>query len=335
MALALREEGAGDPAGAERHLLHATALDATFAPRWALINFYMRQGRSDEFWRESADAVRRYEADLSALFRLAIAEGGVAPAWARLQPRRPAAQRQFLDLLLAGQDFPSSGLIAAGDAAAALAGHGRAKDRDQLLSYCERVLLEGKVTGPAVKVWNAMADAGLHRLGTLDVAAGRVLTNGDFRERPAGSGFDWRIPEVPGSSAHRAGGGGLAMEITAIESGETALLRQVLPLAAGERYRVRTRFRKVRGDAAGGLRWRVGSQVSGLFTEWADRDGVVEGSWDFGAAGGGPAVLELWLAREAGRGAPVGSIVIEEVRAEAAGGVAAQEAAESTAAKRR
>ncbi|MEZ5402136.1 MAG: hypothetical protein R2729_20855 [Bryobacteraceae bacterium] len=304
IALGLERETAGDNAAAERHLLRAASLDATFAPSWSLMNFYFRRGRSGDFWKWAAKGVRLTEGDVTGVYRLAVAEGGADAAWNRLAPFRPDAQRQFVDLALQLDPAPTAG-YSAGEA---LARAGRAKDREALLSLCERAIAAG-YPARATGVWNAMAAAGLHRLGMLDPESGRVLTNGGFREAPSGTGFDWRLPDRRGASLHPSASG-LSIELTGMESGPAVLLRQVLPAIPGARYRLEGRFRAVRGSAAEGLWWRAGG------VEWE----LGEGPREFAAPGpGSPTVVELILRRKQGRPNPEGAIVLESVTVESAG----------------
>src|SRR5690242_6223918 len=48
--LGLAAEGRGDVVLAERTLLDAFAVDHQFETRWTLANFYLRQGRANDFW---------------------------------------------------------------------------------------------------------------------------------------------------------------------------------------------------------------------------------------------------------------------------------------------
>ncbi|MEZ5354556.1 MAG: hypothetical protein R2762_18140 [Bryobacteraceae bacterium] len=299
IALALSEEAAGDAAAAEKHFLHAVTLDATFAPRWALINFYLRQERKADFWKWSADGVRLFEGDLTGVYRLAIAEGGAGQAWIRLQPKRPAALRQFLNLTLTLSDLPPSG------AAAALAGHGRDSDRAQLLSYCERALKVGQVDA-AVLVWNAMASRGLHPLGRLDPIRGPILSNGAFRHRPSGAGFDWRLPAASAGSIHLSARG-LAIELSGRQEDRVVLLRQILPVCSAVRYRLSAKVIPGNGAVLEGLYWRIGPQASPRLSK-------SQAPWEFVPLPPGQAtVLELVAERESGRPRPEGSLAIEQV----------------------
>jgi hypothetical protein len=68
--MALEAERRGDLAGARRHLEEAARRDATFLPRWTLINFLMRHGQSHDVLSRAAPAAAIYEGDLSGLFDL-------------------------------------------------------------------------------------------------------------------------------------------------------------------------------------------------------------------------------------------------------------------------
>lgn len=71
--LALALELNGDTAGAEQQLLRAAARSNKYDPRWALANFYFRQGSQADFRRWTREALAMSYGDPAPLFDLAWA----------------------------------------------------------------------------------------------------------------------------------------------------------------------------------------------------------------------------------------------------------------------
>jgi hypothetical protein len=290
IALALHQELNGDPA-AERSLLKAAEVDRSYAPCWALANYYARAGRSGDFWRWAQRGVALYEGDLTALYRLALAvDPNLSAIWRSLAPRRPAAQRQFLNLSLALADYPAAAI-----AGVALAGHRQARDGPLLAGLCDRAI-ESRSLQTAITVWNAMVQSGLLPYRPLDPPSGEVLTNGDFRYAPIGAGFDWRILSGDGFTI-RPIGKGISIVLQGTQPDPVPLLRQVLPVITGAAYEFSVRLS---GDLPpDSLHWRINGQA-------------IEPGRPFPVTGD-LAVLELIAARAKGYVRPRGRAILHQV----------------------
>ena len=68
---AFRAEVEGNFDAAVKHLTQAADVDRTFAPRWALANFYLRRGQTEEFWVWIGKSLEMAPPDPEAVFQLA------------------------------------------------------------------------------------------------------------------------------------------------------------------------------------------------------------------------------------------------------------------------
>jgi hypothetical protein len=251
IALGLRREADGDLASAERCLLEAARVDATYQPRWTLAGHYFRRGHGEKFWTWAERAAARAHGDPTPLFRLCSQTGG--------DPSRPlemvaAAGRPllaaYLDYLMRRNELDAA-YAAAGKLAEGGCGDGATS---RLIWLCERLMASGQVPR-GVTVWNALAEAGCIPHAGLKPEQGRSLTNPDFQFPPAG-GFDWHMPVVEGIAASRRPEGlRLVFSGEQPESGE--ILAQSVPLVQGRRCRFEFVSRAEGARQPTGLAWRI------------------------------------------------------------------------------
>jgi hypothetical protein len=261
--LGVRAEMRGDTAGAERRLLDAARVDRTYAPRWALANFYFRRNDAGRFWLWAARAAKMSYGDTGPLFRLMWDLGG--PEANRHIPPRPDLERQYLAFLL------STGRLDDAPAGAApLLARRAPEDRPPLLAYCDRLIAAGRAA-QAASVWNA-----LEPREAFGARAG--LVNGAFRTPPASRGFDWRLPSIPGVAA-ALDRGALRIEYTGDQPERCEALYQYLLLTPGRAYTLRWEYRTAGIAPDTGLRWRVLDGPAVL----AESSGLSSGEWTAGA----------------------------------------------------
>ncbi len=244
--LAQQAESANHPAEAERLYLEASKVDQTFAPRWALANFYFRRQQADDFWRWLRLAAERSYGDRTALFRLAwhFTEDSQQILRQSILPT-PEFLGLYLDFLRTEAKWE-----AAVEAASELAPLARPPEKAKLLDLCESLLLAGRGDA-AVRIWNLWDPA-----QRLDVAAGQSLANGDLAREPLGKGFDLRFPWRAGVT-HRWSAQARQIRITldGREQERTELLEQFAPVVPGAAYVYEFQYRLERIPAHSGIRW--------------------------------------------------------------------------------
>lgn len=212
LELALQAEMHGDIAAARRHLDEALRRDATFAPRWAMINFLMRRGDMNGVIERAAPAAAIYEGDLTALFDLCL-RTGVSPQqiYRTIVPNRPKAQREYLDLLIRRR-LSLDGV----PAALRLADLARPADRDLLLNFCEQLLSAGEGS-KAAQLWKA-----LPRFGST-----------------GGKCLDWRRQTVDGVTVIEANETVVRLELNGRQPEAAVVLKRAAVVEPGRRYHLR------------------------------------------------------------------------------------------------
>ena len=103
--LGLLSEAGDDLPGAEKALLRAGSVDATFLPSWSLANFYFRRENPARFWFWVQKAAQMDPGDATPLFRLAwYVSPNAEEIASRLQIKGPVLAGQFLNFLMAQGD---------------------------------------------------------------------------------------------------------------------------------------------------------------------------------------------------------------------------------------
>lgn len=272
--LGIRKEAQGETGKAEQCLLEAARADRMFEPRWALANFYFRRGEAEKFWEWARRAGEMVYGDARPLFRLCwemTPDAGLILE--RVVPPRAVTLRQYLGFLISENHLEGAETVAE-----RLARRGDPSEAGVLLDYCNRLLDMGWVE-PAVRTWNRMTSGGVIAGERLAPEEGASLTNGGFRRRPLGRGFDWHLPAIAGVSVTWEGReGAVRVGFSGEQPEQSELLWQWAPVVAAGRYRLRFEYRTEGIAAPSGLAWRVSEARTR--TELApDTPGLAAGDW--------------------------------------------------------
>ncbi|MEO7649267.1 MAG: hypothetical protein ABIZ80_02285 [Bryobacteraceae bacterium] len=313
LELAIRKESEGDFAGAEANLLDAAAADRTWAPRWALANYFLRRSNLAGFWQwiRLAAAVPYSDPDL--IFPLCWrVSDNAAEILERAIPPVAEIRKRYLAYLLA-----ESRLSGAESLVSEFLSDATDSDRDLLLRYCDR-MLEEKRADTAVRVWNAMAGRGVLPYPALAASAGMSLTNGDLSSEPLSRGFDWRIAEVGEiSSAYFGARRELRIAFSGRQPESCEVLRQYLPVEPGKQYTLRIRYRTERLTGKTGLHWRaynaLGGELPGESALPASEDGTEAALSFLPPAGCSLAILKLNYGRPLGSTRAEGDLVLRNM----------------------
>ncbi len=312
--LGLRAEAAADLAAAERYLLEAARVDATWLPRWTLANFYFRRGDPARFWKSAAEAGRMAHGDSRALYELCwMVEPDPRKILETVVADRAEPAAWFYHFLLAHRQ-----LEAAAEALDRLGRYGRPQDRPETAAYCD-IALEAGRHDLAVTAWNR---AIARRL--LPYAPLGLITNGNFAVAPLGRGFDWRLPAVEGVTHERLPRrlrivlGRSRPERCDLLWQYLALPDAALPDAAlpDAPHRLTYVYDADSPAAGSGLRWEVRSGGAVMASEPLSRGEGRREYFQFRAAG--LARLVLVYEREPGRSRWEGAVTLREVSAAAA-----------------
>lgn len=261
--LSVHAETRGDQAGAEQALRQAAAHDIGREPRWALANYYFRQGDQTRFvdWVNSYRSVTHDREE--SLFRMVSEIAPDAQSWTQQMPNLRC------DELKTAVDV----LKTEGRSADTLVDRMSATCRDtgstEALSKLVSDLLMKDQAARAGEIWQGM---GGH--------AG--LANGDFAQAVTGEGFDWRINKTPEVEERADGGKGLEFALGDDVSDGTVLMFQPVLLDGGRRYRV-TMEAKADGSNLEPFRWELVELSTGrhLTTELDGENLSGQPTWEF------------------------------------------------------
>jgi tetratricopeptide (TPR) repeat protein len=241
--LGLAAEIRGDTVTAERWLLEAANVDRQFETRWALANFYFRQGRADDFWKWVRSALEISYGDRRLAFDLCSRmSNDDREILARAIPERREVVAGYLSYLIDKRQV----MALAPAATKLIAYHGR-EDLPLLYAATDALIYGGKFQ-EASELWQ--------QLGYPPPSG---VSNSEFATPPIGHGFDWRIVDQPGvthtaldsPSGHRIRLGGRQPE-------SSELLRQVVGgLKAGATYALHWEARTQGFPSRTGLEWRI------------------------------------------------------------------------------
>jgi tetratricopeptide (TPR) repeat protein len=309
--LGLDMEMRGNHARAERCLLQAARVDKTYAPRWALANFYFRADNPREFWPWLREAARMSYGDARPLAGLAWNLAEDAPEGLDALGGRAPVLAAYASLLLdKGRTRPAEA------AANRLIERGGREALGWLLVDCDRFLEAGQ-PGAALRLWNRMAEAKLIAVPKLNPERGPWLTNADFASEPLSRGFDWRMQRVTGvESVRLPGTDGLRIRFSGEQPEDCMLLLQRFPVAPGRSWRLIFEYRTAGTSPRTGLRWRT------LGAEWQAPASETwrEAAFQFKAPPAASVLpLVLAYARMPGTVRMAGSFWLRRVRLEPAG----------------
>jgi hypothetical protein len=229
--LGLAAEQRGDLAAAERALRDAYAVDHQFETRWTLANFYLRQGRANEFWQWIRSALDVSYGDRRAAFELSWNMSSDAQEILdRCIPDREEVAADYLTYLIDHQRT---------DAVARAAR--RVHNPDLLLAATD-ILLEGSRYEDAVAVWRLAGRSGPEG-----------ITGPNFEAPQTGHGFDWRRIRSEGVQHPFPG----RIQLSGDQAESVELLRQYVGgLHPGTMYQVQWKF----SVEVPGLEWRMNGQ---------------------------------------------------------------------------
>jgi hypothetical protein len=236
IGLSVQAEMRGDPATAENLLHQAAAHDIGREPRWALANFYFRQGDQQQFleWANSYRAVTHDREE--GLFRMVAASVPDAHELNQALPHLGCDEMgTAVDVMRAAQQ-PADELIQSMSNTCK-----DATSRATLSAMVSDFILEDKPQR-AAEIW-----AGMGQRSTL--------ANADFHSPITGQGFDWRINKSPDVS-FRQQGSGVDFDLHDGVADGTVLMFQPVILVPGAHYRLAM---NTHGDesVAGAFRWEL------------------------------------------------------------------------------
>lgn len=257
--LGLLSEAGDDLAGAERALLQAASVDATFLPSWSLANFYFRRENTANFWHWAQKAAQMDPEDPAPLFRLAwYVSPNAGEVTSRLQIKRPLIAVQFVNFLMAQGD-PA----AVTEAASRLLTANRDGNTQALLGVCDW-LIANKRPDLALPLWNGLAARGQITYNPVTADSADAVTNGGFSKSPISRGFDWRLYTVEGvSSFLNVSPNALGFEFSGDEPDSFLLMDQRAPVHGDKNYALAVNY-TTNGIAPGsGLVWSMADDRSG------------------------------------------------------------------------
>ena len=250
IALAIRAESAGDLSRAEKLYLHAADVDRTYAPRWALMNFYFRRQDSQKFWLWAKRAFEMGYEDQRAAFRFCWLMTDDPLVVERALPRNKEIRRGYLDFLIDTKRFQ---YLAPLDRQ--VAEEADATDLPWLIRYCERTAVPNSRS--AVDVWNILCRKGLEPFRPLSPEKGEIVTNGDFGIDPIERGFDWRIPIINGVQVAPRADRGMSVQLNGNQPEDCVTLIEIIPLSPGTKYLMSYEYTSDSAAPHSGLSWEV------------------------------------------------------------------------------
>ena len=297
----------GDYPAAERYYLKAASVDRKFAPRWALMNFYLRRHEEGPFWQWAEQAMKMAYGDSSEVFRLCWLMTDDKASIARKIPQSDYLRLEYLRFLMS-----DGHLDAAVPVAQDAAERATPSDVKLLLAFCDSAMTTNP--GAAMRVWNVLSRRKL-LISTngpfvpLDPDAGTIVTNGAFATAPIGMGFDWHLPNSDGVSVGMSGGSGVSVELTGEQPQAVTVLNQWIPVEEGRSYRIDYRYSAdadgpLAAQQASGLAWEIENPLTGSLLARGEnlKSGVngAAGHVDFSAGELSLAMLSLRYERTPG-----------------------------------
>ena len=259
--LALQYEADGDIDQAEKLMLQAYNIDHTYLPRWSLANFYFRRDNMKEFWAWARSAAAMPPENIAPLFQLCWhATTDADKITAELLNDKPELLRQYLPFLLRKDQVNAITVVAPrlvnfGDSAAPT-------DRN-LAFWALARLIEINDAPAANALWHTLVEH--HWV----VADNTIPNNPEFAREPAGTGFDWSLPEYPGLHSW-PGSSGLEAEFTGDEPEYAIITEQFVTLAAGS-YNLAYSYHTTDIAPGTGIKWQViDAKSAAVLAESAD-----------------------------------------------------------------
>jgi tetratricopeptide (TPR) repeat protein len=250
--LAARAEMEGRVGESEQDLLRAFEVDRQFEPRWALANFYFRQGNPQRSLDWARKTLEFGGGDLTSVFQLCwTVSGNGGEILDKAIPHRAEVLGLYL-LFLDG----SGRVDEARDVASVLLPLASADQAAMLVAHCGRSLDTGKPEA-AVALWNGLIGRGLIAGGRVEPGAGRPSADPGFEREMTGSGFEWSAPRVDGVAVERLGDRrGVRVVFSRNEPEHCAIVGQWIALAPGRTYRFHVEY-AAGGMSGAGLKWVI------------------------------------------------------------------------------
>jgi tetratricopeptide (TPR) repeat protein len=316
--LGLLCEAGDDLPGAEKALLQAASVDATFLPSWSMANFYFRRENTAHFWYWAQKAAQMDPEDPAPLFRLAwYVSPNAGEVASRLQIKRPLIAVQFVNFLMAQGD-PA----AVTEAASHLLTANREGNTQALLGVCDW-LIANKRPDLALPLWNGLAARGQITYNPVTGDSTDAVTNGGFGKSPISRGFDWRLYTIEGvSSFLNVSPNALGFEFSGDEPDSFLLMDQSAPVQEQKNYLLTVNY-STNGIAPGsGLEWSVADGRSGTVLARTGSLSAEQGGEAY-ACFAGPdddafVRLSLLYQRQPGTVRVEGKLVLKEVKLTAA-----------------
>ena len=277
IGLSVHAEMRGDVSGAEGFLRSAAAHDIGRQPRWALANFYYRQGDQQHFleWANDYRSVTHDQEE--GLFRM-VAE--VVPDAGSFASALPHLGCDELPLAIQAVKMRSLAPDPLVDTMTSVCAD--TSSRKTLMQLVTELLMQDDVIR-ASEVW--------HNMGQ------RVtLSNADFKDPVTGEGFDWRINQSPSVRVRQQPQTGLQFDLEEGSSSGTVLLFQPVLLTPGARYRL-DMISESNPPAVETFRWELVELSTGrhLDTQLDEENINEQPAWEFRAPAVTPKTLALAL----------------------------------------
>jgi hypothetical protein len=311
--LAAWTEEQHDYVKAEQYLLRAAQVDRKFDPRWALMNFYFRRGRTAEFWLWLTRTLDYSYGDPSPIFQLAWETTQDDNEIQRHLPSKPNVLTAYLAYLVVNGRLQESVPIARRIAGFTEYGD----DPNLLLAWWEQIYQ--RHSRDALEVWNILCKHRVIPYLSLRPANGEIVTNADFSITPVSKGFDWRLPAADGLTVVPDGSSGeLVVHMSGKEPEDVVLAQELIPLERGRKYQIGWDYRSPAGDAVSGLSWSVMSveNPSAVIARPAGFNPAANwksGTLDFDAGQNEMALLRLRYTRPSGAVRAEGTAMIRKI----------------------
>ncbi|HVW85025.1 MAG TPA: hypothetical protein VHB50_10105 [Bryobacteraceae bacterium] len=257
IGLGVLAESQADYARAQKDLLEAAGIDAKFAPRWALMNFYFRRQNAGQFWLWTRQALEISYGDLTPVFRLCWLMTDDADKIAGVIPRRKDIELKYLAFLTDTHRFEAAPKIALN-----VAREAAPEDVPGLLAWCDAAIHADP--DAAREVWSTLCRKKLLPFDPLSLEKGDLITNGRFQTTPTEHGFDWKIPQVDGVFVTTGSPiEGVSVELSGDQPEDCVVLSQFIPAAPAGRYRLNVQYNSPDEEDDSGFSWEIAGPASG------------------------------------------------------------------------
>jgi tetratricopeptide (TPR) repeat protein len=304
----------GDAKAAEQYYLKAAAVNHMNKPRLTLTNYYFRQQDTSEFFRWANETLKITPYDGSYIFTNMWLMSQDAQRLSAVVPDRPRSLIQYTWFLSNTKQYGAIPPIV--QRLVRLVGNDnpRAWGRDDLIaSSLDKVLASGDLhTG--LQFWTTLRDGRWIDQSVPDF--NHPLTNGNFRMRFYGHGFDWlpldtegvHIDQFPDEPS-------IDISLTGNQPESCTLLREYVAVEGGFLYKLHWKAEAQNIPPGMGLAWHLRTATGGTANDVVSPDLLgSDQSWEFVATPNvGGFMLTLESNRPSGQVRPEGHITIRSV----------------------